>query len=273
LLPVGRALRLVDRGVLAGHLVRVEASLGDVGVHALGVVLDVLLDELAVVAVEVVELVDLALQVGLGVRRERPLLLVERAVAGGAARERRQLRPAQVAQDVDEEQAVLGGDVARAEHRAAARLAVDVGDAEALVAHDRHVLSWRVGAVDVVGLHPERRVLEVLGDVLGLEAGRRVDQVVVHRELVVRVRRVRAVVARRGQELADLGQRREAVRAGGRDVREALAVVVPVRLGSRCGLGRGGRCGQQRHEGECALHARHINRRSMPRAPLRFVRR
>ena len=99
-----------------------------------------LLDLRAVGAVEVVELVDLALEVRLRVGRERPLLVRRSSrLPGAPPANDRQLRAAEVAQHVDEEQAVLGGRVAGAEHRAVARLAVDVRDAEALVAHDRHV--------------------------------------------------------------------------------------------------------------------------------------
>ena len=116
-LPRVGALRTADRGVLAGHQRRVELGLGDVGVDPVDVGDRVVLDLLAAGAVEVVALVDLALEVGLGVGRDLPLHLVERAVARRAAGEGGQLRAAEVAQDVDEEQAVLAGHVADGAHR------------------------------------------------------------------------------------------------------------------------------------------------------------
>ena len=86
-LPVVGSLRAPDRGVLAGHLGRVQARLGDVLVDARDVAQRVVLQLAAAVAVEVVAEVELALVVGLGVRRERPLLGVHGAVGRRAADE------------------------------------------------------------------------------------------------------------------------------------------------------------------------------------------
>ena len=127
-----------------------------------------------------------------------------------AAREARQLAAAGVAQDVHEEQPVLRARVAEPEHRARARRAVDVRHAEGLVAHDRDVRARRVGALDVARRHAERAVLEVLGDVGGLQPRRRVDEVAVHRQLVAAVRDRRAG----RQEGAELGSVVAPARAG-----------------------------------------------------------
>jgi hypothetical protein len=157
-----RALRVADRGVLAGHLRRVELCLGDVAVDAGDVVVDVAADELALGAQQLRELVALVGEVGLGIWRDPPLLGVHRGVR--AAGEARQLAAAGMAQHVHEEQAVLGAGVAEPEHRAVARPAVDVRDAEGLVAHDRHVRARGGRPLRLPGPHAEARVLEVAGD-------------------------------------------------------------------------------------------------------------
>ena len=225
-LPVVGTLRAPDRDVLARHLGRVQARLGDVLVDAGDVAERVVLQLAAAVAVEVVAEVELALVVGLRVGRERPLLGVHGAVGRRAADEGGQLRAAQVAQHVDEEQAVLRGRVAGAEHRPGARGPVDVGDPEALVAHDGDVGARRDGGLDVLGLHAEGRVLVVAPEVLGLEARGRVHQVAVHRELVVAVRRALA----RGQEGRELDPVGQAVGARRQHVVEAAGVVRGVGL-------------------------------------------
>jgi hypothetical protein len=218
------ALRAPDRGVLAGHLRRIELGLVDVGVDAGDVVLDVALDQRAGRPEDVVELVGLALEVGVGVRRHLPLLAVHRGVR--AAREARQLAAAGVAQHVHEEQAVLGPGVAEPEHRAVARAPVDVGDAEALVAHDHHVVARHVAALDVRGAHAERRVLVEARDVGGRQPGHVVDEVAVHAELLAAVRDGLPG----GDERRQLGQGVQAARPGGEDVAEAAAVVGAVGL-------------------------------------------
>ena len=109
------ALRGVDQAVLAGQLRRVGAGLGDELVDAGDVVVDVLLDLHALLPVEPCGAVVLLLEVGLAVGRVGPDRLVHGGV--GAARERRELGAAGVAQRVDHEQAILGGGVSGAEHR------------------------------------------------------------------------------------------------------------------------------------------------------------
>ena len=248
LVPVGGPLRAAEGRVLAGHLRRVEARLGDVGVDAGDVVADVALDLPAGLAVEVVEQVDLALEVGLGVGRDRPLLLVEVAVALRAAGEARELRPPDVAEGVHEEEAVLGGGVADAEHRPVAGGAVDVRDAEG-VADDRHVRARAVAAL-LPALDAEAGVLEEALEVRALQPRRGEDQVPVAVELVGVVLRLGA----RGEEVEELREARRPVGARRQDVPEAAVVVVPVRLGGRLGGGRhGGRQpgdqrGESRHE-------------------------
>jgi hypothetical protein len=199
---------------------------GDVLVDAGHVVERVVLEPAPALAVEVVAEVELALEVGLRVRGQRPLLGIHRAVGGGAADERRQLGAAQVAEHVDEEEAVLRGGVACAEHRAGARRAVDVGDAEGLVAHDGDVAARADARRHVRGLHPEGRVLVEAPEVLGLQARRRVHQIAVHRHLVVVVR---GPCARR-EERRQLDAVGEAVRAGREQVAEPAGVVGAVGL-------------------------------------------
>src|SRR5205085_1475638 len=97
---------------------------------------------------------------------------------------------AEVAEYVEEEEAILGRRVAEPELRSRACAAVDVRDA-VVVAHDRHVLSRAVLALDVARLDSEAGVLEEAVDA-GVVQGRvRVEEVAVERELVVAVRRTR----------------------------------------------------------------------------------
>ena len=249
-----------DRGVLARHLERVHARLLDVAVDPGHVVGHVLLEPGAGGAVDVVAQVELALEVGLGVRRDLPLRVVLRPVAGRAARERGQLRPPGVAQGVHHEQPVLGAHVAEPEHRARARGAVDVRHAEVAVAHDRHVVTAgrRVDPLRLVLLHAEGGVLEVLGDVGGAQPGGGVDEVAVHLKLlggVLRTRRVRAVrLGRRagGEECRDVGAACMAVLSRRQDVPEAAAVVGSEGLDGRVG-GQPGQAGQLRQ-------SRHLRR-------------
>ncbi len=163
--------------------------------------------------------------------------------------EGRELRAPHVPKHVDEEQAVLARHVAGAEHRAAPGPAGDVGDAEALVALDHHVgavlVEWRAGvvlALDLAGRHAEARVLEELVDLAPPEARRGVDQVLVHLELVVAVRRPLVVVR---HERGDVRQGRVPVRAGREDVVELRLAVL---IGDRVRGGRSGRKRQRRHE-------------------------
>ena len=75
-----RVGRLAERRVLGGQLARVELGRVDVGVDALHVGRGVVDDLLAAGAVLLGRVVDLALQVGLGVGRQRPLRAVHLAV-------------------------------------------------------------------------------------------------------------------------------------------------------------------------------------------------
>src|SRR5207302_6327889 len=104
-----------------------------------------------------------------------------------AAGELSELGPADVTQYVDEEEAVLGGRVADAEHGPVPGGAVDVRDPE-VVPHDGHVTPRAVGALRAPE-GAEARVLVVAAQLRRGEPGRRVEQVAVHRELVVVVRR------------------------------------------------------------------------------------
>jgi hypothetical protein len=185
-LPVLGPLRLPDRDVLAGHLQRIHACLGDVAVDAGHVVRHVVLELDTRSAVDLVREVVLALEVLLPVRRDLPLAVVLSPVGGAAAGKRSELRATGVPQRVHREEAVLGADVAEPEHRRCARLAVDVRHAEGAVADDGHVVvaRRRVDPLGAVLLHAERRVLEVLRDVGPAEPGGGVDQVAVHLQLV-----------------------------------------------------------------------------------------
>ena len=146
-----------ERGVLGGHQLGGEQrvlGLLDVGVDPGDVVLPVLHELGALRAVQRRRGVDLRLEVRLGVRRDRPLRLVHRAVRGRAAGERRERSLGRVTQHVHQEQPVLGARVPGAEHHLGARLAVDVGDV-VLVADDRQPGLGALGAGDV--LRPARR--------------------------------------------------------------------------------------------------------------------
>jgi hypothetical protein len=229
---LGGSLGPAQRRVLAGHLEhRVDPRLGDVLVDPVDVVEDVLLDLGSDRAEHLVAAVELELQLGLGVGLVGPHVVVHLAVPRRATRERGELGATGVAQRVDQEEAVLRRRVARAEHRPGAGRAVDVRHAEPPVADDPQLLAGvgvgrggqgalrRVAALDVALLDAEARVLEVVVDLRGLEARRRVDQVVVHPELVVVVRRAGA----RGQELEQIGPVDEPVGARGEDVPEPPA--------------------------------------------------
>jgi hypothetical protein len=93
-LPVVRSLRAPERGVLARHLGRVQARLGDVLVDAGDVVQRVVLQPAPARAIEVVAEIELAPVVGLGVRGDRPLLGVHRPVGRRPADEGGELRTA-----------------------------------------------------------------------------------------------------------------------------------------------------------------------------------
>jgi hypothetical protein len=139
-----------------------------------------------------------------------------------------------VAQDVHEEEPVLSADVPGPEDDVGAGVAVDVRDPECLVADDDHARPRAVGALGLTGGDAEAGVLEVVADVGRRQAGRRVDQVAVHAELVVGVGRVGAV----GLEREQVGGVEDAVRARRQDAAEAEVVVRAVRLDlSQCGRG------------------------------------
>ena len=89
------------------------------------------------------------------------------------------------------------------------------------------------GALDVVRLHAEGGVLEVLAQVVGLQPGRRVDEVLVHRELSS----LCGGLAPDDRNAAICGQLAKPLAPGGRDVAEAPAVVGAVRL--HLGMRRG----------------------------------
>jgi hypothetical protein len=110
------------------------------------------------------------------VRSDRERVAVHVLVRRRRAEELRQARAADVPQRIHQEQPVLGGGVALREHRRVARRAEDVGRAEALVADDGDVGGRRVDAVDVVFAHAERRVFEVVEDLLFGQPGRCVDE-------------------------------------------------------------------------------------------------
>jgi hypothetical protein len=118
-----------------------------------------------------------------------------------------------------------------------------VRHSEALVAHHHDAGARAVGALLVTGLDAEAGVLEVLADVSRRQPGRGVDQVAVHGELVVGVRRVGAV----GEEQRQVGRVEDAFGAGRQDAAEAEVVVGAVGLALR-GRGRRSERGGDRHE-------------------------
>jgi hypothetical protein len=262
-----RLERDAQQRVLGRLLARVDLRLGDVLVHARDVLAQVIAELHAALAVDLVRQVDLKLEVGLVVGRQLPLRAVHLAVGGGAADERRQLRAAGVAQHVHQEQAVLRRGVARAEQHVAARLAVDVRHAVALVAHDRHAGARVDDRLDVLRLHPEGRVLEVVGDLIRRERGRRVQQVHVHVELVGEVRW--PLPGR--LEAREVDGVVEAVRARREHVAEATGVVLSVRerrllvAADRWELRRGRGCGGQEEQREDRGRATHQRTRNVAR--------
>jgi hypothetical protein len=129
-----------------------------------------------------------------------------------------------VPEDVHQPQSVLGGRVAGAELRAVTGGACDVRHTGLLVADDRHVgaSGGLHGRLDLVGGDPERRVLEEVVDLGVGEAGVARCQVVVGRELVVRV----GGLAAECLVEEDLRQGRVAVLARREDVGTLTAAVV-----------------------------------------------
>src|SRR5206468_7849362 len=88
--------------------------------------------------------------------------------------------------------------------------AVHVCDAEVVPLH-RATGARAVGALDVCGLRAEGRVLVEVRDLRARQAGRVVDQVLVHRELVGRMGRVDVVEL----ELGEVGAAEGPVGAAG----------------------------------------------------------
>lgn len=204
-------------------------------------------------AVQTRQLVDLGLEVGFVVRGDGQYAGVHGGV--GATGEGGQLAAAGVAQDVHLEEAILRRHVAQAEHGAGTGGAVHVRNAELLVAYDGDVGARADAAGDVTRLDAEARVLEVLGHVGGVQARRAVEQVAVHRVLIVGVRRSVGVVALISQQLARVD---EAVGARRQDVVKAAGaeVVGPVgRDVGGCRTGRKRQCDRRHHE-QSADHPR-----------------
>lgn len=206
---------------------------GDVGV-------DVGEGQLPALAVGGHRLVDLGLEVGLGVGGVAPELLLQALVGRGTARERGQLAAPDVPEDVHQPQPVLGGRVARAELGAVAGGARDVRHTGLLVADDRDVgAACRVqGGGDLVGGDAEGGVVEEGVDRGVGEARVAGGQVVVGAELVARV-------LRHGAEALveeDLGEGGVAVLPGRQDVGALAAAVVRHRCRlDGVGVGVGGR--------------------------------
>src|SRR5204862_6164351 len=125
--------------------------------------------------------------------------------------------------------------VALSEVRAAARRAVDVRHAE-VVADDGHVVARALGALDLPRLDPEGGVLVEGGKLRALQARRRICEVDVRSELVLRVGgMVPAELERR-----DLGRVHVSSLGRGQDIAKAAGVVGSVWLRARSGRGGGG---------------------------------
>ena len=231
-LPVLGSLGPVDRRVLAGHLEGVHASLADVGVDPRHVLGQVVAELVGFALVAPWPHLDLALQVLLGVGRQLPHQPVEGPGRGRTPGERGELGPAQMAEDVHEEQPVLGTHVAHRPEGRRARVGIDVRHAVTTVAHDGHIRSRAVGALLVPRPNAKARVLEKAADAGLVESGRRVEQVAVERVLVVVVARARTGRLEGGQvQRAD-----KAVGSGRQDVAKTARVGCAV--GLRGGLRR-----------------------------------
>lgn len=148
----GEHIGVGGQGVLTG-LGEQALGLSDVGVDAGDVTHDVVVGLLPAGALEP-DAVDLALQIGLGIGRLRPLTLLHAAVACRPAGEAAELAATGVAQYVHQPQPVTACGEARAELGARAGGAGDVWDAGCLVADDRHVASRLGHALHLVGWHP-----------------------------------------------------------------------------------------------------------------------
>lgn len=165
-----------------------DADRVDVVVDAVDSGLDVLLHFHAIGVVQVVGVVELSLEIGFGVRRGAPELLLELAVRFCAVRERGQLATIEVTEHVYYEQLVLCVGVFGAEHRAEPRGFGDVWDFVRLVLYDCDVAVGMDGTRDVVRFDSERRVVvvrreAVVGDVLRVP-----DQVLVGFDRVAEMR-------------------------------------------------------------------------------------
>ena len=136
-------------------------------------------------------------------------------------------------QHVHQEETILSAGVTLREHRRVARRTEDVRHAEAEVAHDRDAGGRRVHAIDVVLAHAEGRVLVEVEELRLGEPGRGVDEVAVHVELILHVRRVRTTL-----RLDRLRTVQDPVLARGQDVEKSRRVAELLIVALR-GLGRG----------------------------------
>ena len=157
-------------------------------------------------------------------------------------------------------------------------VAVDVRDAERLVADDREPQPRRLGRCDVADLDAERRVLEVVGDLVVRQRGGGVGQAGVERQLVVPVRG--SLTGRR--ELGELDALSVPASTGGQHVAEAARVVGPIRrdLAKSRGRRHDGRRDHGREQRSlqpsCAFSASRRSSRLSPALhcqPPRFIRR
>jgi hypothetical protein len=240
---VGDGVLVAGQDVLTGE---VAAAVGgvDVGVDAVDVGVGVGEGLLTAGAVVRDGVVDLGLQIGLGVGRVAPELLLQALVGGGPAGEGGQLAAADVPEDVHQPQPVLGGGVPGAVLGAVAGGAGDVRHTGLLVADDRHVgaSAGRGGGGDLVGGDPEGRVVEEVVDLGVGERGGARGQVAVGAELVLGVVGLDA----EGLVEEDLGEGGVAVLTGREDVGTlAAAVVVGGERGRAVGGRRLGQRGQQ----------------------------
>src|SRR5579884_3108762 len=128
--------------------------------------------------------VDLRLEVGLGVGRGAPDVLLEAAVRGRAAGEGGQLGPPDVPEQVHDPQPVLGARVSGPELRLGPGLTVDVRDVGG-VPQDRDAGLRRLGARDVGGRYSVGGVVVEVVDLRRRQPGVRVHQVVVLGQLIV----------------------------------------------------------------------------------------
>ena len=173
------------------------------------------------------------------------------------AEERRQRGTPVVSKDVHHEETVFRGRVPRAELGVGARCTEDVRHAE-VVPQDHRAGAWRFDPLGLRGDREEACVLVVLGEVCWIQMRRDLQQVRVHRLLVLLVRRDRAGT---GLLLDEVRGVHEPVVARRDDVEHAAARAVDERRADRAGLQNAGCLGAGAERDQCDEEKRGGNER------------